>query len=129
LTGQSYRISYSKLLDSTRTNFSLAAYRFSSEEFLSFGDFARLRENADSASLRERTRFQVSISQPLGDYGDFNFTGLTRNYWGEQANSTTFQLGYGKGFSWGYMNLTASREVQDGENNDTYMLSASIPLG
>lgn len=129
LTGQSYRISYSKLLDSTRTNFSLAAYRFSSEEFLSFGDFARLRENADSASLRERNRFQVNISQPLGDYGDFNFTGLTRNYWGEQANSTTFQLGYGKGFSWGYMNLTASREIQDGENNDTYMLSASIPLG
>lgn len=129
MVGQSYRVSYSKLLNVTRTNFSLAAYRFSSEDFLSFSDFARSRENVDSVTLRERNRFQVSISQPLGDYGDFNFTGLTRNYWDEQASSTTFQLSYGKSLSWGYLNFSTSRELQDGDSNDTFMLSASIPLG
>ncbi|MFI8482759.1 fimbria/pilus outer membrane usher protein [Pseudomonas sp. NPDC078700] len=129
MVGQSYRISYSKLLNATRTNFSLAAYRFSSEDFLSFGDFARLRESVDSASLHERNRFQVSVSQPLGDYGDFNFTGLTRNYWDDQEASTTFQMSYGKSFNWGYMNFTASREIQDEESTNTFMLSASIPIG
>ncbi len=40
MQGQSYRATYSKLLPETRTNFTLAAYRFSSDGYLSFGDFA-----------------------------------------------------------------------------------------
>ncbi|WP_256679238.1 fimbria/pilus outer membrane usher protein [Pseudomonas sp. AOB-7] len=129
LNGSSYRISYSKRLNASRTNFSLAAYRFSSEGFLNFGDFARLREGDGSMALRERNRLQLSVSQPISGIGDFHFTGLARDYWGDQGSSSTFQVGYGRGFSWGYLNLTASRDLQDGESNDTFLLSASIPLG
>lgn len=129
MTGQSYRISYSKLLDVSRTNFSLAAYRFSSEEFLSFGDFARLRESTGNGAMRERNRFQVSISQPLGQYGDLNATGLFRNYWMDQPSITTYQLGYSKGFEWGNLGLSLSRDIQDGNSSDSLMLTASIPIG
>lgn len=129
MTGQSYRVSYSKLLDQSRTNFSLAAYRFSSEEFLSFGDFARQRENTDNTYMRERNRFQLSVSQPMGQYGDINFTGLVRNYWGDQPSVTTYQLGYNKSFGWGSLGVSASREMQEYGSNDTLMLTASIPIG
>lgn len=129
MTGQSYRVSYSKLLDVSRTNFSLAAYRFSSEEFLSFGDFAHLRESDNSAPERERNRFQLSISQPMGQWGDLNVTGLLRNYWADQPSVTTYQLGYSKSFGWGSLGISASRELQDGGASDTLMLTASIPIG
>ena len=38
----------SKLIEPTATNFSLAAYRFSSEGYLDFGEFARLRSTGTS---------------------------------------------------------------------------------
>lgn len=129
MTGLSYRVSYSKRLDVSRTNFSLAAYRFSSDEFLSFGDFARLRESDDSAPQRERNRFQLSISQPMWGLGDLNITGLLRNYWADQPSVTTYQLGYSKSFGWGSLGVSASRELQDGGASDTLMLTASIPIG
>lgn len=129
MTGQSYRVSYSKLLDVSRTNFSLAAYRFSSEEFLSFGDFARLRESDGGAPQRERNRFQLSISQPMGSLGDLNITGLLRSYWADQPSVTTYQLGYSKSFAWGSLGVSASRELQDGGASNTLMLTASIPIG
>ncbi|MGL6152961.1 MAG: fimbria/pilus outer membrane usher protein [Aeromonas sobria] len=129
MTGQSYRVSYSKLLDTSRTNVSLAAYRFSSEEFLSFGNFAHQRESDDSAPQRERNRFQLSISQPMGSLGDLNITGLRRNYWSDQPSVTTYQLGYSKSVGWGSLGVSASRVLQDGGASNTLMLTASIPIG
>ncbi|QEM80329.2 fimbria/pilus outer membrane usher protein [Halomonas binhaiensis] len=130
MSGSSYRLSYSKRLVATGTNFALAAYRYSTEDFLSFADYARLREgDMDSSSLRERNRFQLNISQPLGRAGDLNVSGITRNYWDERSSTTTFQVGYNKSFRWGSLGLTASRDLQDDEARNTYMATASIPIG
>jgi outer membrane usher protein len=129
LSGQSYRISYSKLLNETGTNLSVAAYRFSSAGYLSFGDFAHLREGDGTSSLRERNRFQVNISQPLGSLGNVSLSGLSRNYWGDAKSSTTFQASYSKGFNWGSMTLSAGRDLQEYSERNTYMLSVSVPLG
>lgn len=128
LSGRSYRVSYSKLLDYTHTNFALAAYRFSSDGYLNLGDFVRMRDG-DDVTLRERNRFQVSINQPLGDAGSLNVTGLMRNYWNEQSSSTTFQVGYNKGFKWGSVSVSVSRDLQDDAEQNSYMLTFSVPLG
>lgn len=130
LEGQSYRLSYSKMLNATGTNFSLAAYRFSSEEYVTFADFAYLKDgDASSSSLRERNRFQLSISQSLGELGNLNLTGLTHDYWNGRPDQTTYQLDYSKGFHWGSLSLSATRDIEDDDETNTYMLTASIPLG
>ncbi|WP_025122010.1 MULTISPECIES: fimbria/pilus outer membrane usher protein, partial [unclassified Serratia (in: enterobacteria)] len=148
MQGQSYRATYSKLLPETRTNFTLAAYRFSSEGYLSFGDFARARSTQTpmfnevsslpgligsvAESARPRNRYQLNINQPLADgYGSLFFSGSAQNYWHNRGGtSTTFQAGYGNSYRWGSFNVGISRTIGSvGQSDTQYLLSISIPLG
>lgn len=133
--GRSYRLTYSKVLDHSRTNFTLAAYRFASEGYLNLNDYARIAGSASDAttvSFRQRNRFQLNVTQPLpGDAGSFYFSGSAQNYWTPgQGSDVTFQAGYNRGFSWGNLGVSASR-TRNGTNQaqNMYMLSLSLPLG
>ncbi len=133
--GRSYRLTYSKVLDSSRTNFTLAAYRFASEGYLNFSDYARIADRTSDplgVSFRQRNRFQLNVTQPLpGDAGSFYFSGSAQNYWTPgQGSDVTFQAGYNRGFSWGNLGLSASR-TRSGANEaqNQYLLSLSLPLG
>ncbi len=133
--GRSYRLTYSKILDNSRTNFTLAAYRFASEGYLNFNDYARINgrpQGEDSVLFRQRNRFQLNVTQPLpGDAGSLYFSGSAQNYWTPGQNSdVTFQAGYNRGFSWGTLGLSASRTRNaDSRARNQYMLSLSLPLG
>lgn len=135
-SGESYRLSYSKLLETTQTNFAVAAYRFSSEGYLSFADFSTLKTRHDPSHdyerWPERNRLQLNISQPLGDKrGSLYMSGSTQNYWSRHKNNrSSFNAGYSNSFTWGSFNLSASRSYTQGGQSDTqYMLSISLPLG
>ncbi|NTX89118.1 MULTISPECIES: fimbria/pilus outer membrane usher protein [unclassified Pseudomonas] len=132
-SGESYRLSYSKLVESTRTNFAVAAYRFSSEGYLGLGEFAELSDGSGGTGrFRQRNRLQANISQPLADgWGSFYLSGSAQNYWNVDAGSDlSYQAGYSNGWRWGSLNLSASRtRSQSGQSQNQYMLSLSLPLG
>ncbi|WP_371233006.1 fimbria/pilus outer membrane usher protein [Pseudomonas sp. QE6] len=133
MSGQSYRLTYSKLLEPTNTNFTIAAYRFNSENYLSFQDFAQAwgteREN-NYTLYRQRNRYQLGINQPLTDRSSLFFSGSKQNYWNKDSSDTSFQGGVNTGFNWGSMALSASRTSdQDGQYDNTYMLSVTVPIG
>lgn len=128
LSGQSYRLTYSKQMDMTQTYFTLAAYRFSSEGYLDLSDVAAVQSQTFDQLQRERNRFQLNINQPIGEWGDLYFNGISRDYWGAQTESSSFQLGYNRGFDWGSLTLSASHSLDDGIG-DQYMLSLSVPIG
>ncbi|KES21453.1 MULTISPECIES: fimbria/pilus outer membrane usher protein [unclassified Pseudomonas] len=133
-SGQSFRLSYSKLLESTRTNFAVAAYRFSSDGYLNFADFAYARspEDANYIAWRQRNRFQVNLSQPLGErLGSLYLSGSAQNYWNTgKGSDMSYQAGYSNSFSWGSLSLSANRtRALSGETDTQYMLNLSLPLG
>ncbi|AZF15612.1 MULTISPECIES: fimbria/pilus outer membrane usher protein [Pseudomonas] len=131
-SGRSYRLSYSKLVDSTKTNFVVAAYRFSSEGYLSFSDYARAQDLTGPAPNRQRSRLQVNINQPLpGDAGSLYLSGSSQNHWNNaKSRDTSFQAGYSNSYSWGNLSLSASRTQGSNNKDDTqYMLTLSMPLG
>ncbi|MEL7939286.1 fimbria/pilus outer membrane usher protein [Pseudomonas delhiensis] len=132
-SGESYRLSYSKLVETTGTNFMVAAYRFSSEGYLGLGEFAELSEGSGGLGrFRQRNRFQANISQPLGEgWGNFYLSGSAQNYWNAGAGSdVSYQAGYTNGWRWGSLNLSASRTRSlTGESQNQYLLSLSLPLG
>lgn len=128
LSGQSYRLTYSKQMDLTRTYFTLAAYRFSSEGYLDLSDVAAMQAGALDRLQRERNRFQLNINQPVGEWGDFYFNGIRRDYWSGQGESSSLQFGYSRGFDWGGLTLSASHSLEEG-TGDQYVLSLSIPIG
>lgn len=132
MSGQSYRLTYSKLLEATATNMTLAAYRFNSEDYLSLRDFAQIWGGSDRYlnDSRQRNRYQLSVNQPVGKRGSLFFSGSKQNYWNQSASDTSYQAGYNTGFEWGSIGLSVSRtQDEDGDFNNTYLLSVSVPIG
>lgn len=130
MQGQSYRVTYSKLMESTRTNFTVAAYRFSTDGYLELRDYANLI-NQVGVVYRAKNKFQLNADQPLGDgRGQLFFTGSTQDYWNQKGRDLTYQLGYSNSFKSVSLNLSAGR-TQDstGRIVNQYMLSLSMPLG
>ncbi len=141
MNGQSYRLTYSKLLEATSTNMTIAAYRFNSENYLSLQDYAqvwgRLSDKYDFD--RQRNRYQLTLNQPVGDRSSLYFSGSKQNYWNRSGTDTSFQAGYSTGFNWGTVNLSAARTsngYSDGNGNsnsgdyqNTYMVSVNVPIG
>ncbi|MEN5089940.1 fimbria/pilus outer membrane usher protein [Pseudomonas protegens] len=133
MSGQSLRLTYNKLIETTATNFSVAAYRFSSEGYLNFGEFARLRSTETPSNLfKQRSRVQLNLNQPLGErLGYLAFSGMAQNYWNrDQGSNISYQVEYSNGFNWGSFNLSASRTRNgSGRMDNQYLLSFRVPLG
>jgi outer membrane usher protein len=139
MSGQSYRLTYSKLLEATSTNMTIAAYRFNSEDYLSLQDYAQVwgRLNEKYEFDRQRNRYQLSINQPVGERSSFYFSGSKQNYWNRSDTDTSFQAGYSTGFNWGTVNLSASRTStgysdshgNGGDYQNTYLVSVNVPIG
>lgn len=108
-SGQSYRARYAKSLLSTGTSVDLTAYRYSTQDYLSFADFNNTgyRLNEDQvpwALARQRSVFEVRVSQQLGSYGSLYLSGSRQDYWGEEESNTALSAGYNttlRGISYG----------------------------
>ena len=139
--GQSVRFSYSKLITDTRTNLTLAAYRYSSRGYYSFGDAEAAQQAARAGSdfenlRRARSQWLVNINQTLpGGWGNFYLSGSVRSYWQASGTTTQFQGGYTNHFRFGRTtlsySLSAARQnnVVTGKPENRIQLTFSMPLG
>ncbi|MEO3345401.1 outer membrane usher protein [Enterobacter cloacae] len=149
LTGESYRISYSKLMEATNTSFNVAAYRFSTSDYLSLNDAASLtneikyrdrernpeRNNSDvyQTFQRMKNQIQVNISQPLNiadlDLGSLYVNSTWQDYWNESSSSAQYSVGHSHSLSWGSYSLTVQRTYNEfGEKDDSVYLNLTIPF-
>lgn len=135
--GVSTRINYANILSSTGTRFSLAGYRYSTSNYYSLRDavYARSGREDDTygwADYRVRERFQINMSQPVGERGNVFITGSRQNYWRPDSGSDLqFQVGYGGAIRSLSYSIYAQR-LRSGSNGDMsnqVMLTLSIPLG
>lgn len=97
--GSSYRVRYAKSLLSTGTAVDLAAYRYSTRHYYSFSDFNNLghKLNDDQvpwALTRQRSNFQVQVSQQLGSFGAMYLSAARNDYWGNDRVNNTVSAGY-----------------------------------
>ncbi|SDD37932.1 outer membrane usher protein [Cupriavidus sp. YR651] len=135
--GHSVRLSYSKLVAPTRTNLTLAAYRYSSRRYLGLSDAIALGETSGGSLSPisqgiQRARLQLTVNQPLAlGFGSFYLTGSMQNYWNANGSDLQFQLGYSNHYRRLGYGVSASRQYN--VNNVTWdnrvMLTLSIPLG
>lgn len=89
------------------------------------------RDFAQSQALRrQRNSFELTVSQPLGEFGSVYVTGSKRNYWAGGGTDTQYQIGYNN--HWGSLGYSVSasrtRDVI-GRTGTEYYLSFSLPLG
>lgn len=177
-SGQSMRLTYSKIITSTQTTLSVAADRYSTGGFLSLTQAAQARDyaregiypfsytttvtpvtingvqqntvltpaqlaalsatNLTSPSAltvvgvqRQRNRFTLSLTQPLGERGGSLYANVTAtNYWGQNNDDTQFQVGYNNHFHRINYSFSATRTVTpQGRYSNQYFVNVSVPLG
>lgn len=142
--GQSYRITWNKLLEATNTSVNLAAYRYSTQDYLGLHDALTLIDNTTHAGKGEhvntmsnfsrmKDQYSISLNQPLND-GDIDWGALylsaTRtDYWAGGESVTDYNMGYSKSVSWGSFSVNLQRTWnEDGEKDDSVYVSISVPI-
>ncbi|AQH01268.1 fimbrial assembly protein [Burkholderia sp. KK1] len=137
--GMSFRLSYSRLIEPTNTNLAVAAYRYSTNGFLTLADAVGIRQTGDDSKSnplveRAKNRIQFVINQTLGEggkYGSLYAMGSLTSYWNRGNHDTQYQIGYNN--SWKQITYGASMVRQyvlnTGRWDNRFMLNVSIPLG
>lgn len=156
--GVSARVGYNRNFINSGTDFSVAAYRYSTSGFVNLQDAVALRDalargtNVDGLR-RQRSRMDISANQMLGEGAGLLFVnGSIRDFWGRRGNETEFSAGYNN--NWKSLSYSVSVQrtrdsvVQQGTNHwlgipgfrqapvptnvtrDTRLsLTVSVPLG
>jgi outer membrane usher protein len=139
-SGQSLRVSYSKLVSYTRTYLTLAAYRYSSEGYWSFHEALAGRDlvaaGADPLTINhQRSKLQLNINQNFGNWGTLFLTGSIVDYWSQSGTATQFQAGYNNFFTFAGItpnyNISVTRQLDGatGGVDNQVLVGVSLPLG
>ncbi|AOK57501.1 fimbria/pilus outer membrane usher protein [Burkholderia stagnalis] len=143
LNGSSIRVSYSRNLPNSGTNFSLLAYRYSTKGYLGLRDALLLNSMVErgipaDALARMRNRLDVNISQQLGQTGSLYINGSALSFWNQGGQTLSFTVGYST--QWRNMSFSASvqrvrnavpgtTQFVGGGSSTLASLNVSIPLG
>ncbi|BAN22423.1 fimbria/pilus outer membrane usher protein [Caballeronia insecticola] len=133
--GQSLRLSYSRNFLPTNTNFTLAAYRYSTSGFLDLQDAMVARDVAANGYAyanngRQKGRLQLTLNQGFDKWGSVYASGYTQNYWNKSARDTAFQIGYNVNVGRVGVGVSAARELESSSArwDNRVMLNLTIPL-
>lgn len=133
-------VSWSKTFEDVGTTFSLANYRYSTSGYRELSEVLGSRKGYMSGSdwfnntSAQRSRFDLTMSQSLDDYGSVYVTGSVQNYRDGRSADTQLQLGYNQSFQNGVsMNLSVTRQRvgffdTGGTTETATAVSFSVPL-
>lgn len=144
-------LTYSKSIQPTQTNISLAGYRYSTKGYREFTDFIHERYSLKndkvhswaSSTYLQHYRLMMTVAQPLGEYGNLSFSASTQEYRDGRPRDTQYQVSYNKSLPKGItMSLNVSRQRTNyldrtdkdetefsSKYNTVGMVSFNIPLG
>lgn len=133
-SGTSFNLGFSKFVDTTATDITLAAWRYSSKGFYSLRDASLERYGARNddyiVDYRTRQRFTMNIGQPLPNGARVSLSGSYYNYWNDRAASRQYMLTYSQSERYFYWSVSASRAYNSsGRDVNSVMFSISVPLG
>ncbi len=135
-SGQSYRVSYTKLFDETNSNITLAAYRYSTKNYMDFLTALQSRDAVkdgyDSNSIwRSKNRFTISLNQGLPEFwGNLYISATLENYWnGNTGYNKQYQMGYSNTWKRVNYSVNVGRSTSStGRDQTNWYLNLSFPL-
>ena len=138
-SGAAWRIRYEKNLMNTGTAIHLANYQYLTGNYATLEDFVTYGTSQSTqwwGNGKIRSRWQLSMSQSLSDFGSLNVGAEYAQYHGTAADTKTFNIGYSTGFKGIGVSLNYSRNYirtgsygnKDWSTDQTLMLNLNIPL-
>ncbi len=127
------------MITPTNTNLTLAAYRYSTENYYKLRDAILIRDLEDRglnsyAVGKQRSEFQITLNQGLPDgWGNVYMVGSWVDYWNRNESSKQYQIGYSNNYQGLTYGISAiNRQVDYGSSNQTtdteYLMTLSFPL-
>lgn len=138
-SGAAYRVRYEKNLTSTGTRINLANYQYITGNFSTLDDYLTYGSSAMSYwafNGRVKSRWQLSMSQQLGNWGSLTLGGEYSQYHGNSSDVKTINAGYytsikgvsvGVNYSRNYQKIGGEGEQHWGSSH-TVMLNLNMPL-
>lgn len=137
LSGQSYRLRYSKSIMETGTSVDLTAYRYSTKNYYNFTDYNRRMHLSDSQeypwiSKRRRSSFQTRISQDFNEIGMLSLSASRDDYWGSSMVNNNLSASYN--FTLHRINFGVSYNIERIKSNNnwpenrTFYINVQIPF-
>ncbi len=134
--GASLRLGYSKYIEATGSNVSVAAYRFSTRGFMDFNAATQAVEIArQGGSLellaRPRNRLSLTFNQSLGPRrGQLFVSSFAQSYWDSSRRDVQAQIGYSNSFRSLNYGVSLNRvRNSGGRMENQVMLNLTLPLG
>ncbi len=134
----SFKAGFAKVIEPTKTNFSLMAYRYSSSNYFTLMDALTVSEAQKNGQTKRvdnyRDVFEANINQSLSPgWGSIFLTAYYGRYWQKdinEKNAFNYQVGYSNSLGSVNYNLGFSRSNNRyGNADNTFRLSFSVPLG
>lgn len=134
VTGNSYRLSYSKTFDSLDSQVTFAGYRFSERTYMSLSDYLDARENG-LRPASSKQMYTVSFNKTFRSIGLSSYMNISRQtYWGDTPPDIRYSLSVAKYFDVGTfknisLSLSAYRSAYRNTHDRGGYLSVSVPTG
>lgn len=134
LSGNSYRVNYSKTFDAIDSQVTFAGYRFSEKNYMTLSQYldTRLTGERNNGS---KEMFTVSFNKRFRDIGLTTYLNLSRQtYWNNAAPTVRYMLTMAKNFDFGpvknmSISLAAYRNQYHQVRDRGGYLSLSVPFG
>ncbi|MCS0217021.1 fimbria/pilus outer membrane usher protein [Vibrio alginolyticus] len=130
LNGQTYNLNWSKSIESSNTDITFAAFRYSTENYFVLSEYVRALAETETNFSRTKGSLALSINQRLGDdFGSLYANVSQRNFWDTDRVERQYQLGYSNFWNTINYSVSANRTEQTGGIYDTsFQLSVNFPL-
>lgn len=142
-SGQSYRLSWNKFFVPTDTSLNIAAYRYSTKNYLGLNDALSIIDDAEHSNSnnkrdmnsysRMKNQFTISLNQNLTNndisYGSLYLNGSWADYWVTNDSRSSFSAGYSNSLGWASYSISLQRTYdEDNNRDDSVYLSITVPL-
>ena len=144
-SGESFRISYSRLFEETNTNVVVSSYRYSSDGYLSFRDASMIRARGENYNERRidengklinsylgvnaKNQYSLNLNQRLWDNSSVSVMGSYYDYWTDRQASSQWSVSYQQSLEYFSYSLAYQRsKTSENTYDNTYVLNINIPL-
>jgi outer membrane usher protein len=131
--GRALRLLYARRFDSTDTSLQVMGFRYQSEDFMDFPEYANWRWGDSDTRHHRKNELQTTLNQGMGDFGNGYLTLQRDSYYDSDASDTSLTLGYS--FMIKFVNVSLNYSYQKNSDPDAdidddrqFSLNLSIPL-
>lgn len=131
-SGESYRLQYSKNIETTNTNVTMAAYRYSTQGYYGFDEAneqtLQINQNQNDQEGHKRSKQQISINQLVAESTNLYLSAYQQSYWNSRGSEKNLSFGLNSNINSINYNLTYTYSKLTGSDDQQIALSLRIPL-